>query len=102
MLRLLDHVEPECGPAGGGAQRGPLATPGLDLPGWLSRARERFLEAYREGLREARCGSTMTPICYAFEVDKELYEFALRGDVPAVLAVGTDRSDAWAIPDRRA
>ena len=50
---------------------------GLDLDGWLRRARERFLEAYRTGLLDARIVPDLEPaLLLAFEVDKELYEFA--------------------------
>ena len=77
MLRSLDHV---AGSARRRAERsngGPLTRPGLDLPGWRRRARERFLEAYREGLVEARVWVDQDPdLLLAFEVDKELYEFA--------------------------
>jgi maltose alpha-D-glucosyltransferase/alpha-amylase len=78
MLRSIDHV------AGSAARRAagsdgadPLVTTGLDLPGWRRRARERFLEAYRTGLAEARVWVDQDPaLLLAFEVDKELYEFA--------------------------
>jgi predicted trehalose synthase len=54
-----------------------LPAPGLDLPGWRQRARERFLEAYRDGLRESRVWIDIDPdLLLAFEVDKELYEVA--------------------------
>ena len=40
-------------------------------------ARERFLEAYRQGLLDARVVPATDPdLLRAFEVDKELYEFA--------------------------
>ena len=48
----------------------------MDLDGWLARARERFLEAYRDGLREARVWIDTDPaLLRAFEIDQELYEF---------------------------
>ena len=42
-------------PAGGRRRAAVVAAraPGLDLDGWLRRSRERFLEAYRAGLRDA-------------------------------------------------
>ena len=52
------------------------------LDGWTApdlggRSRERFLEGYREGLREARVWVDDDPsLLLAFEVDKELYEVA--------------------------
>jgi trehalose synthase-fused probable maltokinase len=50
---------------------------GLDIDAWIERARERFLQAYRDGLREARVWiDTDDDLLRAFEVDKELYEFA--------------------------
>jgi trehalose synthase-fused probable maltokinase len=77
MLRSLDHVGRGAGRRAEAANGGPLEQPGLDLPGWLHRARERFLEAYRAGLYEARVVPDTDPaLLLAFEVDKELYEFA--------------------------
>jgi len=50
---------------------------GLDLDAWIKRSRERFLEAYRAGLLERRVWADIDPdLLHAFEVDKELYEFA--------------------------
>ena len=77
MLRSLDHVGRSAGRRAAARHGGPLPRPGLDLPGWLRRSRARFLEAYREGLAEARVWVDMDPaLLLAFEVDKELYEFA--------------------------
>jgi trehalose synthase-fused probable maltokinase len=77
MLRSLDHVGRSAGRRAEQAHGGPLDQPGLDLPGWLRRSRERFLEAYRAGLYEARVVPDTDPsLLLAFEVDKELYEFA--------------------------
>ena len=43
----------------------------------IARARERFLDAYRAGLLERRVVPDIDPdLLHAFEVDKELYEFA--------------------------
>jgi trehalose synthase-fused probable maltokinase len=77
MLRSLDHVGRSAGRRAERANGGRLERPGLDLPGWLQRSRERFLEAYRAGLLEARVVPDLDPaLLLAFEVDKELYEFA--------------------------
>jgi maltose alpha-D-glucosyltransferase/alpha-amylase len=77
MLRSLDHV---AGSAARRAERwhgGPLERTGLDLAGWRRRARERFIDAYREGLLAARVVPELDPaLLRAFEIDKELYEFA--------------------------
>jgi len=77
MLRSLDHV------AGSAARRaiagngGPLDRAGLDIDAWRRRARARFLDAYRDGLLEARVVPATDPdLLHAFEVDKELYEIA--------------------------
>jgi len=77
MLRSLDHVGRSAGRRAEERAGGPLPDPGLDLPDWLRRARERFLEAYRDGLAAERVWVDLDPaLLLAFEVDKELYEFA--------------------------
>ncbi len=77
MLRSIDHVGRSARRRAEAADGGPLDQPGLDLDGWLRRSRERFLEAYRAGLREARVWVDDDPdLLLAFEVDKELYEVA--------------------------
>ncbi len=77
MLRSLDHVARSARRRAEAANGGPLEHVGLDLEGWIRRARERFLEAYVAGLREQRVWITMDPaLLRAFEIDKELYEFA--------------------------
>lgn len=77
MLRSLDHVGRSAGRRAEERAGGPLLDPGLDLPDWLRRSRERFLEAYRESLAAARLWVDVDPaLLLAFEVDKELYEFA--------------------------
>ena len=78
MLRSLDHVGRSAGRrAARDAGGEPPTTSGLDLDGWLRRSRERFLEAYRSGLIEARIVPDLDPaLLRAFEIDKELYEFA--------------------------
>ncbi len=93
MLRSLDHVGRSAARRvardaatddDGHARRRDRVAPdrraehvGLDVDAWIERARERFLEAYRDGLREARVWiDTDADLLRAFEVDKELYEFA--------------------------
>ena len=78
MLRSIDHVAGSAVRRAAEANGGePVPEPGLDLPGWRRRARERFLDAYRTGLSEARVWVDQDPaLLLAFEVDKELYEFA--------------------------
>ena len=76
MLRSLDHVGRSAGRRSVERNGGPLAAPGLDLDGWLRRSRERFLEAYRAGLREAGSPIVAEPeLIRAFEIEKECYEF---------------------------
>jgi maltose alpha-D-glucosyltransferase/alpha-amylase len=77
MLRSLDHVGRSSGRRAVARNGGPLDHVGLDLSEWLRRSRERFLEAYRVGLLEARVMPAVDEdLLLAFEVDKELYEFA--------------------------
>ena len=76
MLRSFDHVARSARRRAEATNGGPLAHVGLDLDGWIGRARERFLEAYRAGLLERRVWVDIDPdLLRAFEVDKELYEF---------------------------
>jgi maltose alpha-D-glucosyltransferase/alpha-amylase len=76
MLRSLDHVGRSAGRRAVARNGGPLAAPGLDLDGWLRRSRERFLDAYRTGLREAGSPIVVDPeLIRAFELEKECYEF---------------------------
>jgi maltose alpha-D-glucosyltransferase/alpha-amylase len=76
MLRSLDHVARSARRRAEAANGGPLDRAGLDLDGWIRRARERFLEAYQAGLRAERVWVDMDPaLLRAFEIDKELYEF---------------------------
>jgi trehalose synthase-fused probable maltokinase len=76
MLRSLDHVGRSAGRRAAARHGGPLEHAGLDLAAWIRRSRERFLEAYRTGLRERRVAIDLDPdLLHAFEVDKELYEF---------------------------
>jgi maltose alpha-D-glucosyltransferase/alpha-amylase len=76
MLRSLDHVGRSAGRRAVARNGGPLDSPGLDLEGWLRRARDRFLDAYRVGLREAGSPIAVDPaLVRAFEIEKETYEF---------------------------
>ncbi len=76
MLRSLDHVGRSAGRRAAARNGGPLETTGLDLDAWLRRSRERFLEAYRAGLRSAGSPIVVDPaLLRAFEIEKETYEF---------------------------
>jgi maltose alpha-D-glucosyltransferase/alpha-amylase len=76
MLRSLDHVGRSAGRRAAERNGGPLARTGLDLDGWLVRSRERFLAAYRAGLRERGTPVVVDPaLVRAFEIEKECYEF---------------------------
>jgi predicted trehalose synthase len=77
MLRSLDHVARSASRRAEASNGGPLEHVGLDLGGWIRRSRERFLEAYQSGLRQELVWYAMDPaLLRAFEIDKELYEFA--------------------------
>jgi maltose alpha-D-glucosyltransferase/alpha-amylase len=77
MLRSLDHVARSARRRAEARRGGPHERPGLDIEAWIGRSRERFLEAYRAGLLERRVLMDIDPdLLHAFEVDKELYEFA--------------------------
>jgi maltose alpha-D-glucosyltransferase/alpha-amylase len=76
MLRSFDHVGRSAGRRAEKRNGGPLSGPGLDLAGWLRRSRERFLAAYRAGLREAGAPIEIDPdLLRALEIEKECYEF---------------------------
>jgi len=76
MLRSIDHAGRSAGHRAEQRNGGPLPSPGLDLEAWLVRARERFLEAYRTGLRRAGAPIVVDPaLVRAFEIEKECYEF---------------------------
>jgi maltose alpha-D-glucosyltransferase/alpha-amylase len=76
MLRSFDHVGRSAGRRAEERNGGPVWDPGLDLDGWLRRSRERFLEAYRAGLRQAGAPIEIDPaLLRAFEIEKECYEF---------------------------
>lgn len=75
MLRSFDHVARSA--ARRADERADDRHRGLDLDAWIDRARERYLAAYRESLLEHRVVPALDPdLLRAFEVDKELYEFA--------------------------
>ncbi len=79
MLRSLDHVARSAARRAWAADDGEAGDRhvGLDVDDWIERAHERFLEGYRDGLREARVWLDLDlDLLRAFEVDKELYEFA--------------------------
>jgi trehalose synthase-fused probable maltokinase len=77
MLRSLDHVARSAARRAVAQHGGPLERSGLDLEAWIRRSRDRFLEAYAAGLIEARVWIDLDPdLLRAFEIDKELYEFA--------------------------
>ena len=76
MLRSFDHVGRSAGRRAEERNGGPLPDPGLDLEAWLRRSRERFLTAYRAGLRQAGAPIEIDPaLLRAFEIEKECYEF---------------------------
>jgi maltose alpha-D-glucosyltransferase/alpha-amylase len=76
MLRSIDHVGRSAERRALGRNGGALEAPGLDVVSWLGRARERFLEAYRAGLRETGTPLLVDPaLIRAFEIEKECYEF---------------------------
>jgi maltose alpha-D-glucosyltransferase/alpha-amylase len=76
MLRSFDHVGRSAGRRAEERNGGPLTSPGLDLEAWLRRSRERFLAAYRTGLREAGAPIDVDPdLLRALEIEKECYEF---------------------------
>jgi len=76
MLRSLDHVGRS---AQRRAERRPDRTPGhagLDVDAWLARARERFLAAYRAGVRRSSAAITVDDdLLRALEFEKECREF---------------------------
>jgi maltose alpha-D-glucosyltransferase/alpha-amylase len=75
MLRSLDHVGRTAAHRFREREPARADPPGLDIDGWIARAQERFLEAYRDGLREARVWVDIDPaVLRAFEIDQELYE----------------------------
>lgn len=76
MLRSLDHVGRSALRRAERRNEGPLTRTGLDVDGWLRRSRQRFVEAYRTGLREAGAPIEVDEdLLRAFEFEKESYEF---------------------------
>ena len=101
LLRSLDHVA-RSARRRAELRSGPLDRPGLDIDAWIDLARERFLAAYVTGLQQAGAPITVDlDLLDAFEVAKECYEFALRGNRAAIMAVGATRRDALAAGARR-
>ncbi len=92
MLRSIDHVGRSAARRAETRNGGPLDRPGLDLSDWLRRSRERFLDAYRSGLREHELPADPdVDLLRAFEIDKELYEFAYAATyLPAWLYAPTE------------
>ena len=77
MLRSLDHVGRSARRRAEGRNGGPLERTGLDLDGWLLRARARFLAAYAAGIAAAGSGIVIDPgLLRAMELEKECAEFA--------------------------
>jgi maltose alpha-D-glucosyltransferase/alpha-amylase len=82
MLRSLDHVARSARRRAERANGGPIERPGLDMEAWIERARERFLDAYAEGLRQAGAPIVLDfDLLDAFEVAKEAYEFVYAASV---------------------
>ena len=76
MLRSIDHVGRSARRRAESRRGGPVESPGLDVEAWLVRARERFLETYRAGLRELGAPIDVDEdLLRAFEFEKECYEF---------------------------
>ena len=76
MLRSIDHVGRSARRRAEERRGGVVESPGLDIEAWLTRARERFLESYRRGLRERGAPIEVdVDLLRAFEFEKECYEF---------------------------
>jgi trehalose synthase-fused probable maltokinase len=76
MLRSLDHVGRSARRRAEARHGKPVERAGLDVEGWLRRARERFVESYRQGLREHGAPIEVDEdLLRAFEFEKESYEF---------------------------
>ena len=76
MLRSIDHVGRSARRRAEARRGGVVAAPGLDIDAWLIRSRERFLDAYRRGLRQRGAPITVDDdLLRAFEFEKESYEF---------------------------
>ncbi|TMC61374.1 MAG: hypothetical protein E6J17_08600 [Chloroflexi bacterium] len=76
MLRSIDHVGRSARRRAQQRRGGVVESPGLDIEAWLTRARERFLESYRRGLRARGAPIDVdVDLLRAFEFEKECYEF---------------------------
>jgi maltose alpha-D-glucosyltransferase / alpha-amylase len=104
MLRSIDHAGRSAGHRAETRNGGPLASPGLDLPAWLVRSRERFLGAYRATLRREAAPISVDPaLLRAFEIEKECYEFVYAATfLPEWLWAPTEGMQGLFADDRRA
>jgi trehalose synthase-fused probable maltokinase len=76
MLRSIDHVGRSAKRRAEKRRGGAVDSPGLDMEAWFGRGRERFLEAYRRGIRERGAPIDVdVDLLRAFEFEKECYEF---------------------------
>jgi maltose alpha-D-glucosyltransferase / alpha-amylase len=76
MLRSIDHVGRSARRRAEKSRGEVIESPGLDMERWFVRARERFLEAYRRGIRESAAPIDVdVDLLRAFEFEKECYEF---------------------------
>ena len=76
MLRSLDHVGRSARRRAERRHGGPPSRVGLDIDAWLVRARERFLDSYRQKLRQVAAPIVVDEdLLRAFEFEKECYEF---------------------------
>jgi maltose alpha-D-glucosyltransferase / alpha-amylase len=76
MIRSLDHAGRSARRRAEKRRGGPVESPGLAIEAWLARARERFVESYRRGLRELGAPFEVDDdLLRAFEFEKETYEY---------------------------
>ena len=76
MIRSLDHAGRSARRRAEKRRGGPVESPGLPIEAWLARARERFVESYRRGLREMGAPFGVDDdLLRAFEFEKETYEY---------------------------
>ncbi len=98
MLRSLDHVARSARRRVETRPDGPPETPGLDLDGWIARARERFLEAYAGGPPGGEGLGGPGPGPAARVRDRQgAVRVRLRDPIPAVMAVRPDGGLASAV-----
>ena len=82
MLRSLDHAARSARRRAEARNGGPIEHPGLEVEAWIERARQRFLEAYAAGLRQAASPVVLDlDLLDGFEVAKECYEFTYAATV---------------------